>query len=128
MTVITRSKWFLPAFALAMGVGIWAAYWVGGDFELGATSFGMMSAVALLFLAGGRSETVRGLRGDGRDERFAQIDQRATAFAGVAVLLAIIVGWLVDVAHGRDGEPYVWLGALGGIAYVVAVAVARLRG
>ncbi len=35
--------------------------------------------VGLIFLLGGRSETIRGLRGNGRDERFAMLDLKATA-------------------------------------------------
>ena len=33
-----------------------------------------MTAFGALILLGGRSETIRGLRGDGRDERFRKID------------------------------------------------------
>jgi hypothetical protein len=43
-----------------------------------------MTAFGALILFGGRSETVRGLRGDGRDERFRQIDMHATALAGIS--------------------------------------------
>jgi hypothetical protein len=45
-----------------------------------------MTAFGALILVGGRSETIRGLRGDGRDERFRQIDIHATAIAGLAVI------------------------------------------
>jgi hypothetical protein len=86
------------------------------------------SARVPLILAGGRSETIRGLRGDGRDERFRQIDVAATAIAGLVVITAVIVGFLVEVARGHDGSPYAQLGALGGVAYLVAVAVLRVRG
>jgi hypothetical protein len=123
-----RSKWFLPLFSVALGAVVWAAFWIGGSFGQGATSCGVLAGFGALILVGGRSETVRGLRGDGRDERFAQIDMRATAFAGITIITAIIVAWLVEVARGHDGQPYVWLGALGGIAYIVGVVVARLRG
>jgi hypothetical protein len=73
-------------------------------------------------LFGGRSETIRGLCGDGRDERFQRIDIHATAFAGTVVITAIIVGFVVELAHGRDGDPYTWLGALGGVAYLGRVS------
>jgi hypothetical protein len=76
----------------------------------------------------GRSETIRGLRGDGRDERFRQIDIHATAIAGIAVITAVILGFLVEVAPGHDGSPYSWLGAIGGTAYLIAVIALRLRG
>jgi hypothetical protein len=87
-----------------------------------------LTAFGLFFLLAGRSETIRGLRGDGRDERFAQIDLRATAITGLALLVALIVAWLVAVARGRSGSPYDWLLAIGGLAYLLAVAWFRWRG
>ena len=81
------------------------------------------------FLMGfGVKQTIRGLRGDARDERFQRIDIHATAFAGTVVIAAVIVGFLVEVAHSRDGNPYTWLGAVGGLAYLAAVIAMRLRG
>jgi hypothetical protein len=74
---------------------------------------------------GSRSD---GLRGDGRDERFRQIDVHATAIAGLAVITAGIVAFVVELAFGHDGSPYAWLGAIGGLAYLIAITVFRLRG
>ena len=85
-------------------------------------------AAAAIFAFGGRSETIRGLRGDGRDERFAQIDLQATALAGLAVIVALIVAWMVAIARGQSGNPYGWLLAIGGLTYVLAVAYFRWRG
>ena len=76
----------------------------------------------------GRSEIVRGLRGDGRDERFAQIDLQATAVAGSALLVALIVAWLVAISQGQSGNPYGWLLAIGGLSYLLSVAWFRWRG
>ena len=39
----------------------------------------------------GRSETIRGLRGDGRDERLQAMDMRATLVSGSALLIAVPV-------------------------------------
>ncbi len=125
---ITRSKWFLPLFAVALGLLMFAAQWIGGDPMGGLGSLGVMGALGALFLFGGRSETIRGLRGDGRDERFRQIDVRATAFAGLAVIAAIIIAFIVEVAQGHSGSPYSWLGAVAGVAYVLALVVFRWRG
>jgi hypothetical protein len=126
---MTRSKWFLPLFAVALGLVMLAALWIGGDTTGGLISLGIMAAFGLAILVvGSWSETIRGLRGDGRDERFRQLDITATAIAGTAVISAIIVGFAVDVARGGSGEPYTWLGAIAGIAYAAAVVVLRLRG
>src|SRR5262245_51428252 len=125
---ITRSRWSQPAFALALGVLLFAAMWIGGDPRTAVFSFVVMAAFAALILFGGRSETIRGLRGDGRDERFRQIDIAATAIAGMVVITAVIGAFVVEVARGHDGSPYAQLGAIGGLAYVVAIVVLRLRG
>jgi hypothetical protein len=125
---MTRSKWFLPAFALFLGLVMLVAQWIGGNPGAGLGSLAIMAAFGALVLLGGRSETIRGLRGDGRDERFREMDLRATAFAGTVVILAIIVAFVVEVARGQSGAPYTWLGAIAGLAYLVAVIVIRLRG
>jgi hypothetical protein len=125
---ITRSKWFLPLFSVALGLLLFAAQWVGGNPGSGLVSLGIMIAFGALVLFGGRSETVRGLRGDGRDERFRQIDIHATAIAGLAVITAIIGAFVVELARGHDGNPYGWLGAIAGLSYLIAVIVFRIRG
>ena len=125
---ISKSKWFVPLFAVALGLAMLAAMWIGGDLSAGLFSLGVMVGFGALILFGGRSETIRGLRGDGRDERFRQIDVAATAIAGLVVITTIIVAFLVEVARGHDGSPYAWLGAIGGLAYLVAIAILRFRG
>jgi hypothetical protein len=123
----TKSKWFLPLFCVFLGLLIFGAEAIGGHAGGGLVSLGIMVVFGALLLAGGRSETVRGLRGDGRDERFAMIDLRATAFAGIAAITAILVAFLVELARGHDGTPYTWLGAVAGLAYVFALVVLRVR-
>jgi len=125
---ITRSRWFTPLFALGLGVVLLVAQWIGGSPRSGLWSLAIMAGFGALLLFGGRSETIRGLRGDGRDERFRQIDIHATALAGIVVLSAIIIAFVVELARGHDGSPYGWLGAIGGLTYLAAIIVFRLRG
>ena len=125
---ICRSKWFTPLICLALGVVVFAVSWLGGQFGAGLISLAVLAAFGLvLLLLTGRSETVRGLT-VGRDERFAQLDLRATALAGLVVLLATVVAWLVAVAHRQNGHPYDWLVATFGLAYLLAFAFFRWRG
>ena len=125
---ITKSKWFLPLFAVALGLIVFIAQWIGGNPRGGLVSFAILAGAGLVLLLGGRSETIRGLRGDGRDERFRMIDIHATALAGVAVIYAVIVAFIVELARGHSGEPYSWLGAIGAVTYIVAIVVFRIRG
>ena len=125
---MTRSKWLVPLFSVALGIVVFAAQWIGGDPGSGLESLAIMTAFGALILFGGRSETIRGLRGDGRDERFRQIDIHATALAGLAVIIAIIVAFVIELARGHSGSPYGWLGAIAGLTYLVAIVVFRIRG
>jgi hypothetical protein len=61
------------------------------------------------------------------DERWRSIDQRATAVSGLAVITAVIVGFLWEIAHGRSGQPYALLGAIAGLTYLVALVWLRWR-
>jgi len=125
---ITRSKWFLPLFAVALGLLVFAAQWIGGSPRSGLVSFAILAGTGLVLLLGGRSETIRGLRGDGSDERFRRMDIHATALTGLVLILAIIVAFLVELARGHNGNPYTWLGAIGGLTYIAAIIIFRIRG
>ena len=124
----TRSRWYLPAFCLFMGVVMFGAFAIGDNLGQGVFSFGVMSALGALFLFGRRSETLDGLAGPGRDERWAMIDLRATALAGAVTTAFVIGAWLYEVANGRDGYEFALIGGVGGLSYIIAVAALRWRG
>ena len=126
---IVRSRWWLPGVSLALGAVMFAAFAIGGDTAGGAQSFGVMAVLAAVFAFGAsRSETLGGLGGPGRDERWAAIDLRASALAGFVLITVVIGAFLYEIADGRDGEPYSQLGAIAGVAYVIALVAGRLRG
>ena len=126
---MTRSKWFLPGLAVGLGLAMFVAEWIGGHPAAGVYAGAVIVAFGLfVLLAGTRSETVRGLRGDGRDERFRMIDAHATAFAGTVLICTLVVLWMIEVARGQDGNPYGLLSALAGVAYLAAIAFMRWRG
>jgi hypothetical protein len=124
---VFTTRWFLPLFTIVLGGALGGAQWRGGDRQTGLTTMAFFVAIAAVLFLGGRSETIRMIRGDGRDERWAHIDLAATALSGLVVILAIIVacGW--EWAHGRDGTPFVQLGAIAGVAYIAALVVLRAR-
>jgi hypothetical protein len=128
MTKVTRSKWFLPGFCVALGCAIFAAEWIGGNPREGLYALALMTAFGLVILLGGRSETVRGLRGDARDERFRMMDIHASAFAGFVLIVTLVVLALIELARGNDIDPYGQLLTVGGAAYVAGLAFMRWRG
>jgi hypothetical protein len=127
MPSLFRSRWWMPGFCLFMGALIFVAFAIGGDTTSGAASFGVMALVGAVFLFGRRSELLQGLGGPGRDERWAMIDIHATALSGLVLILAVIGGWLYEIANGRSGNPFGWLAAVAGVSYILAVAFLRWR-
>ena len=122
------SKWVVPAFSVAMGLVLLGAGILGHRVGDGLFGLGVMIALGAVFAFGGRSETIRGLRGDGRDERFHAMDARATLASGSVLLIAVLVAYVVSVASGDSGEPYSWLGAIAGVTYLASIAWMRIRG
>ena len=117
---------------LALGAGIGVVYLIG--FVIGGKPLDGVVALAImlgfsgaLYVIARRSETVRGLL-DRRDERIAAIDLRATAVTALAMIAVVLVGFVVDIARGGSGWPWYLIGAVGGLAYIAAGAVFRIRG
>jgi presenilin-like A22 family membrane protease len=44
------------------------------------------------------------------------------------MIIAIIIAFVIELARGRTGSPYAWLGAIGGLTYLVAIVIFRFRG
>ena len=119
--------WATPATAAALGAGYFAAAAVAGHPGEGSVALALMLGAGAAFVIGSRySETVRGLL-NRRDERITGIDLRATAVSGLLVILAVLVGSMVEVARGHSGAPYTWLAAVAGVGYILAVIVERAR-
>jgi len=95
------SRWLMPAGCVLLGCVVLLAGWLGGQLVTGLIGLVVMAAFGLFIALAGRSETIRGLRGDGRDERFAQIDLRATGATGMVLIVAVIVAFLVEIARAR---------------------------
>jgi hypothetical protein len=117
-----------PIFGVLMGVVYLVALSVAGNPVSGVLAFAVMVAFSGgLLLARRRSETVRGLL-DHRDERISAIDLRATAVTALVMIAVVLVAFVVEIARGQSGWPYSLLGAVGGVTYLAAVIVLRIRG
>jgi hypothetical protein len=110
-----------------LGGACLAAFWIGGNPGQGLFSFAVIGGLGVASLVLGRSELVRGLRGDGRDEYWAALDRDASLFAGLFLITLVIAMCCWEWAHGRSGSPYTQLGAVSGLAYILALVGLRLR-
>lgn len=119
--------WATPATSVVLGIVMAAAAWAGDEPGLAVFSLALMTGIAVaLVVAAPHSETIGRLL-DRRDERITSLDRDATLFAGTVLILAVIAGFVYELASGGDGQPYSWLGALGGVSYVVALITLRIR-
>jgi hypothetical protein len=82
-----------PLFAVLLGLVVLAAMSLGGHATPGVIALGELVAFGVVLLLGGRSDTIRGLRGDGRDERFELNRLKAASVAGRVVILAVVIAW-----------------------------------
>jgi hypothetical protein len=123
-----RVYWATPILGLVIGIIYLVSFSIGGRPLDGAIALGVMVVFSvILALVGFRSETVRGLL-DHRDERITAIDLRATAAAALAMIVAVLIGFVIQVAQGRNADAYEVIGVVGGLAYVAAVGYFRIRG
>jgi hypothetical protein len=122
------SRWRVPAVAVIGGLVMLAAQWSAGYPGRGAVSLAIMLVfAAALVLFSGRSEVFQVMRDPSTDERTTMLDLRATAFAGLVLVLVVIGAFVYETARGNDGSPYTWLGAVAGVSYLVALAVLHRR-
>ena len=56
---VTRSKWLVPLFAVALGLVVFVAQWAGGDPASGLASLAIMVGFAALLLFGGAGDDPR---------------------------------------------------------------------
>jgi len=126
-TKAALQRWYVPTVATLIGVAYLIAGILGDDLRFGITGLVLMLATAgAVVLVGRRSETVKGLL-DRQDERIRGIDNDASMFAGMVLVVAVIAGFVIEIARGQDGEPFAVLGAIAGVSYIAALVVLRLR-
>ena len=122
-----RNVPWLPIWSLVLGIAIFAAMAAGGNIGRGLVSLGLFAAFAAVFFLGSGNETIAGLATPRSDERWAMINQRSLAFAGVVLVLILVAGWIVELANGHDGSPYTEVMGGGAVAYFAAALWLRFR-
>jgi hypothetical protein len=124
---MSGQSWAVPLSGLALGAILLGAEAADGDWVAGLVWFALLAVPAALLLLGGRFEAVRQARGEGGDEREQLIDQRAMAFTGVVLVVALTGALLVELVQGDDPRAYVPVLAVGGLAYLAAWLWLRWR-
>ena len=120
-----RPPRLMPLVPVALGAVILVAEAADDDLASGLGWFAVLAAVGALLAFGGRFQTVREARGDGEDEREAMIGSRAMAAAGTAMILALTGATVFELARGDSPTPYIWVLAVGGATYAVALLALR---
>jgi hypothetical protein len=122
-----RSGYWVPALVAALAIPTFLAFWVGGDPRAGVI-WGSLSVVfAVVLVLGGRSDTIRLLRGEDDDERTLALEYRATTFTAVALIVALAVLFLATAARGDNPLVYGLLLLLAEGTHLIALAVLNRR-
>jgi hypothetical protein len=125
---LRNSKWLIPGFSVAMGLLFLAVQWANGDPGSGLVSLAIMVGFAAALVAfSGRSGVFEVMRNPYTDERSSMLDLRATAISGLVLIVVILGAFFYELARDRDPSPYAQLGAIGGLAYLVALIVLQRR-
>jgi hypothetical protein len=116
------------AVLVVFGGGLAAATWVSGDHgtAIGLVVFYVVASVIAYMWSGGSGDVAAIMRIDG-DERQKRMDMQATMYSGVTATMFSLVAAIVQTARGEEAFPYILVCAVGGFAYMVALAVVRWR-
>jgi hypothetical protein len=125
---MTARRWATTATLAVLGAAVTLATWAGGEPYLAAMLAGFyVLCCGLAYLWSRGSGDVAALLRFSGDERQRQMDLRATAIAGLVTLAFCLGGTVVDLARGGTGNPWALICAVGGLSYVVALAIVRRR-
>jgi hypothetical protein len=124
----TRSaRWGVPLSCLLLGIAYLVVFWVSGNPVAGIGPFAIMVAYGALLFFGGRSDILRVLRGQPPDERYASLNIRAMAFAGLVTISAVLGLFFYEISQGRTDTPYGVIGAVAAVAYIGSLLVLGRR-
>jgi hypothetical protein len=124
--VAVVNRW-VPALVASLAIPTFVAFWIGGEPRAGLIWGGLSVVFALVLALGGRSDTIRLLRGEDDDERALALETRATMLTGVVLIVALAVLFLVTAARGENPLVYGLLLLLAETTHLVALAALNRR-
>jgi hypothetical protein len=123
----SHPRWVVPVGVAAIAGLTLAAFSIGGQPELGL-AWGMVSiAFAGLLVAGGRSDTIRMVRGDEDDERTLALEAQAMTASALVLTVALAGLFLAAGIRGESGVTYGVLLILAEVTHIGALAVLNRR-
>ena len=116
-------RWWFVVYAVGLGV------LVAGAEALGGRPIRALFVVPLFLLAGlAMSYTPWGtLRARSQDERERSVSQEAMAISGSVLTGVVVTGFIVQLARGADTALWSFLCFVGGMSYVIGLALADRR-
>jgi hypothetical protein len=120
--------WWVPVLVGALAVPTFVAFWIGGRPQAGLLWGSLSILFAIVLVLGGRSDTIRLLRGEDEDERTLALEYQATTATAVVLLVALAGLFLVTAARGDNPIVYGVLLLLAEVTHLGALAVLNRRG
>jgi len=125
---VPRPAWVVPALIAATAVPTFVAFWIGGNPRLGALWASVSLVLAVAVALGGRSDTMRLVRGEADDERAVALEYQALSFTSLVLTIALVGLFLAAGLRGESGLVYGALLLLGEATHLGALAVLNRRG
>jgi hypothetical protein len=115
--------WLVPVLVASFAIPTFGAFWIGGRPELGAAWAAVNVAFAIAIAIGGRSDTIRMLRGGEDDERTLLLEYQATTVSAIVLIGALTGLFLAAGIRGESGLVYGALLLLAEAAHLTALFV-----
>jgi hypothetical protein len=122
-----HSRRLVPALVAALAIPTFVAFWIGGNPRAGLIWGSLSIVFALVLVVGGRSDTIRLMRGEDDDERTFALEAQATTLTAVVLIVALAILFLVTAARGDSPLVYGLLLLLAETTHLGALAVLNRR-
>jgi hypothetical protein len=118
----------VPLLVAAVAIPTFLAFWIGGRPGLGAAWAAVSLAFGVALALGGRSDTLRLVRGADDDERALALEYRAMTAVALVLTVALAGLFLAEAVRGGTGLVYGLLLVLAEVTRLATLAVLTRRG